>query len=763
VTFQATGGIKGVDASGPHAPTDEDMVTFAWGMKIELCKNEVNEGRVQPVYNPRRQMPCSQFVDRLLRIEEKADTDSTGALLSKEELVEKVKNGEWVCPPMRGDRSDAEMDPWDWFVADCDHVSGAAEETLIRKWVVDAGLFAVIHTTFGHSPQQSKLRIWFRLDRPVGREEHGFLHMAFAKGVPFEVDPAMAKPSQPIYLPACPKRFAQYKHSELLHGKKFPVDDLLRQYREEIQQVKDQRSGALRGSGIRAPGTTIDRFNHHFSFELLGQLLEKHGYKRKSRSRFLAPGSKGGRAAVVLYESSRMVQSYHEPGNDKLAKRGATGEVKALDPFAVFCALDYHDNFSVAHAAAAKWLKQHAPEEEAEQQRPTTKLLGGQLHVLVQSLRKKPMIVKGMFGAREVIVVSGASNSGKTTLMQYQAMCIALGRPFAGHETIRTPTLWIAGEDMDNALYRMYVLCSEMEVDPTALQGWFSIVLEPVSVASDESMGTVHEHIAENFPERKPGVMYLDSKSQNWGFKDENSNDENTQFVRLLRSNFAERYDAASLVLHHLTKYRDKEMQTARGGGSLINDVDGEWRAEKTRNNMCALEPGSKLRIAPWSRITCAIKVVALDEKYADLRDDFGEMPTVSVPDLTNAHGVSLSALQFDKDAMAILDVLVNDPPARRKGGNAKDAARGTGAVYIAKKLGPSVTGKDNPLNGAHWVKRNLEKMQLNLLLDASYQVTAAGKRWYEDQKLGDATPAFAEEEGDDGGLVEREPGSDDE
>jgi hypothetical protein len=253
-------------------------------------------------------------------------------------------------------------------------------------------------------------------------------------------------------------------------------------------------------------------------------------------------------------------------------------------------------------------------------------------------------------------------------------------------------------------------------------------------------MLALHDTIRERIGQHDLSLVIIDSKSVNWGGKDENSNDENAQFVAAVRKFLIAPFgQPAAVVTHHLTKQRDKEARTSRGGSALINNADHEWRFEMNQDaKISAMMPGTKVRMERWGDIKFAIKVVGLPEsKLPQLRNNFGEMPRVSIADPVNQYARSMKQLQTDIETRQVLSALHT---------LAQSSAVAPGTSAVAQVLG--WTDKDGEPDYRK-VKRLLEiavKQKLADKKDKLFVVTEAGERFITE----DLADEFGDENGSD-------------
>lgn len=653
------------------------------------------------------------------------------AALTRHRIRDK-KDGVYITRPMTlGDqsRSDANAGAWRLVPVDIDELQAEELEPLV-DWFIKSKITGFISTTFSHRPDKPKVRLLLVASRDIEAEEHSFVHRALESMVPFKMDPCMAKPSQPIFLPSCPASEKANAFADFYSGEPLDIDRLLATYRDEIEEEQRRRADRaddMHQSGVRQPGGLIEWFNANFD---LPSLLIESGYRRKSSNRYVAPSSKSGRAAVVVYESNTLV-SFHDPAHDPLAVRNKNHQAIVLDAFGVFCKLKHKDNFksafqgALAVAHAAGWGGSQIPEQDRVPDAPAVLLNADELY---GSLAPQDMLIDGVLDTNTITIVSGDSNSGKTTVLQYLALQVAQGESFAGKRTKQGTVLWVAGEDVDNAKFRMVAMCEEYGIDPRALGDRFLLLPQPIAILDSDSMLQLADVIRQRIGKDKElSLIVIDSKSVNWGGRDENSNDENAMFIAATRKFMIAPFGRPSvLITHHLTKHREKESQTSRGGGALINNADHEWRFEMNQEaHLSAMMPGSKVRMERWAEIKFAIKTVALPEaKLPQLVNNFGEMPRVSIADPVNAYARSMKQLSQDGELRALLVALKK----------LEEAGEDRGTTALARELNWVDGANDPDYRKAKRVIDNAVKQKLAAKKEKSHVLTDAGNSFISDE-----------------------------
>lgn len=571
-------------------------------------------------------------------------------------IVREQKDGEYICRPMGGDgrRSDANAEDWPLFPADFDELLPGDLERL-DKWLEAQGLHAILATTFSHAAEAPRLRAWVFCSRDVNANEHAVLHQALLPVFEgFKLDIATAKPSQPLFLPACPEHKKSLAFAREYKGKPLDVDAVLSGFREVLAEREQARKSQAKThkTGVRTL-PDIEYFNRFF--DGIDELLTEHGYKRRARNRYCAPGSKSGRAAVIYYPESQRVLSYHEPEHDPLASRDKFGRALLNDPFGVVCALKFAGDFKATYHFARSWAQARGFQET---------LTSAPLPPIVSELNietgmePRKFLVRPIFEKGSIYLCTGESNAGKSTILQYLAHCLVRGIAFGPHEVPhRGKVLWIAGEDAYNSRLRV---AGMMQHFAQPRNPDYHLLPGAVQFLNAESRDSLHSMIEQAMGEQAEiAAVFLDSKAVLWGGQDENSNSETSLFMATLREEICERYGASIFLLHHLTK-KSKDPnseQSARGAGALVNDADAEVRFSRSDTaGRLTMSAGPKLRGKRWEPLHFESKLVTLDPAlFPGLVDEQGFAPEINIACPVNSFGKSLTTMQQDARLLAVL------------------------------------------------------------------------------------------------------------
>ena len=115
-----------------------------------------------------------------------------------------AKMGAYICCPMSGSsRNGADAQPWRLFCLDFDGKTGAKPDPKQGK-AFFSPWFHFGYTTHSYTPENGKHRVVLLLDREVSPDEYRELFEAIASILPYEPDPKLNHPDQPVLLPSCP-------------------------------------------------------------------------------------------------------------------------------------------------------------------------------------------------------------------------------------------------------------------------------------------------------------------------------------------------------------------------------------------------------------------------------------------------------------------------------------------------------------------------------------------------------------------------------
>lgn len=248
--------------------------------------------------------------------------------------------------------------------------------------------------------------------------------------------------------------------------------------------------------------------------------------------------------------------------------------------------------------------------------------------------------------------LTAPTGHGKTAVALRLAFCVALGLPVGSRQVEQGRVLFLAGENPDDVRARILVMTMQMGVDLDALP---IFVVEGVFDLKD-TFDVVRAQIEEIGPF---SMIIVDTLAAYFQGDDDNSNVQMGDYARTqLRLLTTLPGRPAVIVPAHPTKGATRESLAPRGGGALLNEVDGNLRLWSNGEGVTELHWHGKLRGPIFEPIQFALDPVTHD----CLKDSKGRlMPTVMARALTEAESEGLrSTLRRDEDG--VLDAINEFP-----------------------------------------------------------------------------------------------------
>jgi hypothetical protein len=198
-------------------------------------------------------------------------------------------------------------------------------------------------------------------------------------------------------------------------------------------------------------------------------------------------------------------------------------------------------------------------------------------------------LVKRIVPRQGVVTVYGASQSFKSFIVSDLALCVALGRDWAGRRVMQAPAIYIAAEGAAGLRKRKVGFeLANAERLPDRVP-FFLISAAPnlgteqgdlaALIAAIEAAGV------------KPGLIVVDTLAQSIGAGDENGAGM-IQFVANATA-LANHFKACVLPVHHVGLSDDKR---TRGHSSLLGGVDAQILAERKEGALSATITLQKLK-----------------------------------------------------------------------------------------------------------------------------------------------------------------------
>ena len=212
--------------------------------------------------------------------------------------------------------------------------------------------------------------------------------------------------------------------------------------------------------------------------------------------------------------------------------------------------------------------------------------------------RNKPAdyTIDGILQRGMVYTLTGYTGHSKSSLTLYMAMCIALGKSFGGRDVEQGAVLFLAGENPDNLRTQWIALCHEHEVDPENPhvywhEGRFDLAKAGDALRSEAA--------------KISNLRFVAADTLQAFFIGDNDNDNVAMRDAAMAFRDLTSLDGLPTVLipaHPAGKVADRSNLVPRGGGSFLNEIDGNFSLWNDSEKLIFHTAG-KLRGAPFDPI----------------------------------------------------------------------------------------------------------------------------------------------------------------
>lgn len=189
--------------------------------------------------------------------------------------------------------------------------------------------------------------------------------------------------------------------------------------------------------------------------------------------------------------------------------------------------------------------------------------------------------------------LTGATGHGKTAISTTLQLAIATGRPFGHLKTRQRRVLVLCGENPTDYQMRLFATAQEMEIGQSELRNKITVL--PRAFALPEYIATLLARIAALEAINGPyGAIFIDTSAAYYGGDNDNDNAQmhaHAQTARMLTAS-----GATVVMLCHPIKAANPENLLPRGGGALLNAVDGNLTVWRTGTESSTLHWAGKIR-----------------------------------------------------------------------------------------------------------------------------------------------------------------------
>jgi hypothetical protein len=261
-------------------------------------------------------------------------------------------------------------------------------------------------------------------------------------------------------------------------------------------------------------------------------------------------------------------------------------------------------------------------------------------------------VLDGILQGGFLYSLTGATGAGKTSITLRLAASTALGKVFAGRETERARVLYLAAENPDDARMRWIALGQHMGFDPNRIDVFFSDRKFTISKMMPTLRGELERHGGEF------GLVIIDTGPAFFEGDDENSRAQMGSHAKMFRDliDVVPGRPCVIVNVHPVKNAAPDNLQPA-GGGSFLNEVDGNLTASKTESAV-DLHWQGKFRGPEFAPMHFLIRTVT----HQDLKDKKGRLiPTCLAEWISEQASEEIAKAKVD-DENKVLELISRDP-----------------------------------------------------------------------------------------------------
>jgi hypothetical protein len=305
----------------------------------------------------------------------------------------------------------------------------------------------------------------------------------------------------------------------------------------------------------------------------------------------------------------------------------------------------------------AKWLdyqgEKDGNQDSSQDSEPAAPLPGFKSSAeFVAGFVPPDYILDGVLQQGFLYSLTGMTGAGKTAITLRLSASTALGETFAGRETKKMRVLYLAAENPDDVRMRWIALAQHMGFDINSIDVYFIEGCFKISTAAFHLKAEAEKRGGEF------GLVVIDTSPAFFEGDDENNRNQMGTHARMLRGLITTIRGRPCVIANcHPTKNATAENLLPAGGGSFLNEVDGNLTAAK--NDLTIdLHWLGKYRGVEFAPMHFLIKIVT----HQDLKDSRGRLiPTVICEWISDQRKEEIAA-QKNRDEDAVLALIDANP-----------------------------------------------------------------------------------------------------
>jgi hypothetical protein len=248
--------------------------------------------------------------------------------------------------------------------------------------------------------------------------------------------------------------------------------------------------------------------------------------------------------------------------------------------------------------------------------------------------------------------LTGATGAGKTSITLRLAASTALGVMFAGRETEKYRVLYLAAENPDDARMRWIALAQHMGFDPNTIDVFFGDWKFAISKMMPALRSALEKHGGEF------GLVIIDTGPAFFEGDDENSRAQMGSHAKMFRDLIDVVPGRPCIVVNcHPTKNAAPDNLLPAGGGTFLNEVDGNLTAAKTESTV-EMHWQGKFRGPDFAPMHFLIRTVT----HQDLKDKKGRLLPTCLAEWISEQATEEIAKARADDENRVLNLISQDP-----------------------------------------------------------------------------------------------------
>jgi hypothetical protein len=183
-------------------------------------------------------------------------------------------------------------------------------------------------------------------------------------------------------------------------------------------------------------------------------------------------------------------------------------------------------------------------------------------------------LIDGIVQRRFVYSLTAPTGTGKTAIALTLAAHVALGRSIGSVRVEKGRVLYLAGENPDDIRMRWLASAEKLGFDLETIDVYFLPGVFKIS----EIYGRINDEISKIGP---VALVIVDTTAAYFEGQDENANVQMGDHARIIRSLVTLPGGPTSMAISHPVKNATPENMVPKGGGSFLNEIDGNLICSK--------------------------------------------------------------------------------------------------------------------------------------------------------------------------------------